>query len=192
MTNVPSNVFVTADHHFGHANIIKFCGRPFADVREMDRVLVERWNAVVGPEDVVYHLGDFTLTGSLSPWLERLQFGQLYFVPGGHDHRWLRRFEGQAEEGRWIEVLPPLVSLEFPSGRKRPHVVVLCHYPMLSWDRSHYGSLHLHGHSHGTIPDSPSGDEQLPPGERKGRRIDVGVDRWDFAPVPLARLLEGA
>jgi calcineurin-like phosphoesterase family protein len=51
-------VFFTSDTHFGHANIIKYCGRPFASVEEMNRELIARWNAVVGPRDTVYHLGD--------------------------------------------------------------------------------------------------------------------------------------
>ena len=184
------SIFVTADHHFGHANIIRFCNRPFENVQEMDQAMIDRWNAVVGPEDVVYHLGDFTLTDSLSPWVHALQFGQLKIVPGGHDYRWLHHVEFLKLEPR-VLVLPPLVTLELPSDEKYPKVVVLCHYPMLSWDRSHYGSLHLHGHSHGTIPDDLSGDTQLPPGRKKGRRIDVGVDNWAFEPVPLDELLEG-
>ncbi len=49
----------TADHHFGHANIIDFCQRPFADVDAMDEALVARWNEVVGDEDEVWYLGDF-------------------------------------------------------------------------------------------------------------------------------------
>jgi len=182
------SVFVTADQHFGHANIIRFCNRSFANVGEMDQAMIDAWNEVVGPEDDVYHLGDFTLTDSLSPWVHALTFETLYIVPGGHDWRWLNDFRPAAFDYR-VEVLPPLFTLELPSGGKRPHVVVLCHYPMLSWDRSHYGSLHLHGHSHGTIPDDLGGDTQLPPGKKRGRRIDVGVDSWGFAPVSLDFLM---
>ena len=182
-------VFFTADHHFGHDKIRGYTGRPFATVEEMDQALIDRWNAVVGPEDVVYHLGDFTLTDSLSPWVHALRFGQLKIVPGGHDWRWLNHTEFMKLEPR-VLVTPPLVTLELPSGGKWPLVVVLCHYPLLSWDRSHYGSLHLHGHSHGTIPNDLSGDRQLPPGQARGSRIDVGVDCWDFTPVALDVLLE--
>jgi len=183
------SIFVTSDHHFGHENIIRFCNRPFADAQEMDQAMISKWNAIVGPGDIVYHLGDFTLTDNLSPWVSALTFGGLKIVPGGHDYRWLKRFDSE-RFGKKVELLPPLVTLEFPSGKKWPHVVVLCHYPMLSWDRSHYGSLHLHGHSHGTILDSQSGDRQLPPGQKQGRRIDIGVDSWEFQPVPLEELLE--
>jgi len=186
------SIFVTADHHFGHANIIRFVNRPFANVDEMDQGMIDAWNAVVGWDDEVYHLGDFTLGDSLSPWIHALQFGTLKIVPGGHDWRWLKKADHNDLWNRNIEVISPLHSLELPSGEKHPRVVVLCHYPMLSWDRSHYGSLHLHGHSHGTIPDSCSGDQQLPPGQKKGQRIDVGVDNWNFAPVSIDALLRVA
>ena len=182
------DIWFTADTHFGHENIIRYCGRPFCDAAEMDRVMVERWNGVVGVDDVVYHLGDFTLGGwwyVAKPRLGELN-GRVKVVPGGHDHRWLPDADGR------LKVLPPLHTLEFDVGDKYPLVVVLCHYPMLSWDRSHYGSIHLHGHSHGTIPDSRSSDVKIPPGQRRGFRLDVGVDCHDFAPVSLARVLKMA
>ena len=181
------SVFVTADHHFGHANIIKYCKRPFLSAGEMDHAMIAAWNLMVSPDDTVYHLGDFTLTDSLSPWIHALNFARLYIVPGGHDYRWLAKFDQSL--GNRVQILSPLVTLEFPSGEKHPKVVVLCHYPMLSWDRSHYGSLHIHGHSHGTIANSHSGDTQLPPGKKQGRRMDVGVDCWDFMPVALDGLI---
>src|SRR5690606_36562794 len=65
MDDDANRVWFTSDHHFGHANIIKFCNRPYADADEMDRALVEKWNDVVGPDDMVFHLGDFTLGGGI-------------------------------------------------------------------------------------------------------------------------------
>lgn len=180
------NMWFTADHHFGHANIIRYCERPFTDAGEMDRALVERWNAVIGPDDVVYHLGDFTLGGWYDvarPRLDELH-GRVRMVPGGHDWRWLPDADGR------LEILPPLVTLEFETGGKHPLVVVLCHYPMLSWDRSHYGSLQLHGHTHGTVPDGRSSDRKMPPGQSAGYRMDVGVDCHNFQPVSLEETLE--
>jgi len=171
----------TSDHHFGHANIIRFCNRPFDSVEQMDQAMIDRWNSVVGPGDTVYHLGDFTLTDSLSPWIHALQFGQLKIVPGGHDYRWLARFNIADFWGR-VSVEAPLVSLEFPSGDKYPHVIVLCHYAMRVWDRSHHGSLHLYGHSHGNLP-------------RWENSLDIGVDSHDFTPVSLEqvqRMLTGS
>ena len=51
--------YYLSDLHFGHANAIKFDARPFADVDEMDRVMIEKWNGVVGDDDDVYIVGDF-------------------------------------------------------------------------------------------------------------------------------------
>ncbi|MFD2878778.1 hypothetical protein ACFTAO_26970 [Paenibacillus rhizoplanae] len=59
-----SKVYFTSDHHFGHKLIIDFESRPFGDADEMDKVMISNWNAVVGKEDTVFHLGDFFLQES--------------------------------------------------------------------------------------------------------------------------------
>lgn len=58
-----SRVFFTSDTHFNHTNIIRFCNRPFKDVSHMNETIISNWNRVVGPEDIVFHLGDFCLGG---------------------------------------------------------------------------------------------------------------------------------
>jgi calcineurin-like phosphoesterase family protein len=60
------NIFVISDTHFSHQNIIKFCNRPFETAKEMNEVMVERWNSVVRPQDKVYHLGDVYMGGGFS------------------------------------------------------------------------------------------------------------------------------
>lgn len=50
--------FYISDWHYGHANVIAFDNRPFKSLLEMDEALVDRWNAVVSPGDIVYVLGD--------------------------------------------------------------------------------------------------------------------------------------
>ena len=66
-----SRVFFTSDTHFNHTNIIRFCNRPFKDVSHMNETMISNWNRVVGPEDIVFHLGDFCLGGS-AEWINVL------------------------------------------------------------------------------------------------------------------------
>ena len=79
--------FFTSDTHFNHANVIKYCGRPFASSDEMNREMIARWNATVGPEDTVYHLGDFALGrfAEAPTILRRLNGTRKILVLGNHD-----------------------------------------------------------------------------------------------------------
>ncbi len=171
-------IYFTADLHLGHANIIKYCNRPFANVQEMDEAIITRWNETVGPTDQVYILGDLTL----GQYTEAVNYlcklsGAIYMQPGSHD-RWLDQQAASWPEH--VTVIPPLYSLETPTEIAPKHspgfplLIVLCHYAMRRWDRSHYGSLHLFGHSHGGLGRQPI-----------GRSMDIGVDCWDFRPVSL-------
>jgi len=156
-----SNIWFTSDTHFGHSNSIKYCNRPFASVEEMDEVLIERWNERVKPSDTVWHLGDFAFHKSydeLQTLFSRLN-GTKCLVIGNHDYdSTIRLFWHAAESIATVHI-----------GKQS---VILCHYAMRVWNKSHHGSLHLYGHSHGTLP----GDSQS---------LDVGVDAWDYRPVNI-------
>lgn len=163
-------IFFTADHHFGHRNIIRFQDRPFADVTAMDEALVERWNAAVGPDDVVYHLGDVGLCSpkALRALLDRLR-GTIYLLRGNHERSATHRL--CADRFGWIKDIYEF-SVEDAEAPRGEQPIVLMHYAMRTWNRSHHGSWQLYGHSHGTLPDDPA-----------QRSIDVGVDCHDFAPI---------
>jgi calcineurin-like phosphoesterase family protein len=151
----------------------------------MDDTMTSRWNERVKPGDVVYHLGDFTLAGirGFEEYMERLN-GTVFIIPGGHDSRWLNQYKKNGSSQKYT-VLPALYTIKI-----RGVELVLCHYPLLSWDKSHYGSIHLHGHSHGTIGCiGRSGDVSIPHGEHTGTRMDVGVDCNNFYPVGITDIL---
>ncbi|MEE9219151.1 MAG: metallophosphoesterase family protein [Acidobacteriota bacterium] len=156
-------IWFTGDTHFGHANIVGYCSRPFADVHEMDREMIARWRTRVKPGDEVYHLGDFAL---MSPAREEALLaglpGRKHLIHGNHDTRIgrCRRMDWE-----WVESYH---ELELDG-----HLVVLNHYPipLEEWEGYWDGSLHLHGHSHGTRPAPDI------------RRLDVGVDPRGFAPI---------
>lgn len=170
-------IFFTSDHHFGHRNIIKYENRPFKSVEEMDEELINRWNSVVKKNDAVYHLGDFTLGNRKNAQDYFPKLNGRIFILGNfwhHDARWIQHAENfyVSKDDVYVVILPPIVVLEKPT-------IVLCHYPFAVWDRKHYGSIHLHGHSH---------CKYIPP--KDDLCFDVGVDCWDFYPVTLDQILE--
>jgi calcineurin-like phosphoesterase family protein len=152
--------WITADQHFGHRNIITLCGRPFESVETMDEAMVEGWNAVVGENDEVWCLGDFAYRcppRRLADIFGRLSGRKRHLIRGNHDR-------GPTLQLRWTSVS------DYAQIKIGTIDVILFHYAMRVWNKCHYGSWHLFGHSHG----------QLPP---VGRSCDVGVDVWGFRPV---------
>lgn len=162
------NIWITADTHFNHKRILEYCSRPFASIEEMDEALIDRWNMVVKPNHIVYHLGDFTLDKRAEKYLDRLN-GKILFVPGSHDY-WLKKIDLDKYKGK-LEILPTIYSTKICGER-----IVMCHYPLASWEASFHGSLHLHAHSHGKM-------------ERIKNRFDIGVDCNDFYPFNLEWLV---
>lgn len=195
------NYWFTADHHFGHENIIKYTNRPFKNAKEMDDVMIERWNDVVRDEDTVFHLGDFSLNRSwdfvISNLVTELN-GNIVIIPGGHDvwaydenaHIFLDNPD-VTDAKVFIQDRLYITEKLIPKRDGYSVPITMCHYPMLSWERSHYGAPHLHGHTHGTIGKvGKSSDKKFPPNQKPGMRIDVGVDNWDFTPISLDKVIE--
>lgn len=79
-------IYFTSDSHFNHVNILSYCPRPWATVVEMNEALIQNWNQVVKPEDIVYHLGDFAMGDrkQIPTILSRLN-GHIILVRGNHD-----------------------------------------------------------------------------------------------------------
>jgi len=85
----PEDIFLISDLHLGHANIIRYCSRPFlvSDVREMDHVLIKNWNYTISPASCVYYLGDLRYGKDALPALhyrKKLK-GHITFIGGNHD-----------------------------------------------------------------------------------------------------------
>ncbi len=160
-----NDIWFTADTHYGHKNIIKYCSRPFSSADEMLEKMVENWNNVVKRGDRVYHLGDLSFLGpdKTKQVVDRLK-GQIYFIRGNHDkencyHKCIDRFI-------WVKDY-----FELKVDNKK---IVLSHYPFLTWNGCHRGTWNLHGHCHGSL--SSIANEHA-------RRLDVGVDCHNFSPV---------
>ena len=79
----------TADTHFNHANIIKYCNRPFFSAEHMDMEIISRWNNKVGQKDVVIHAGDFAFLDKEKDfqYYEDQLNGKIVIIRGNHDSR---------------------------------------------------------------------------------------------------------
>ncbi len=170
-------IFFTSDTHFNHSNIIKYCGRPFADCNHMEEGLIERWNEVVKPEDDVYHLGDFAFCGT-NKALEILHQlnGRIFLIRGNHDN-FSQEVRDQFE---WVKDYYRLTVKNFFGGKTEYNArIVLCHYPIESWDGMSHGSWHLHGHCHGSLKRN-----------NLGKRLDVGVDCHHYYPLSFLEVYD--
>lgn len=158
-------VFFTSDTHFGHAGALGRFARPFASVAGMDAAMAARWNAAVGADDDVWHLGDFALgrtAEAMAALLRRLN-GRKHLVAGNNDGPATRALAEWASVQDYAEIAADGVRL------------VLCHYAFRTWNGMYKGAWNLHGHSHGQLG-------------RMARQADVGVDVWDFRPVTFAAI----
>ena len=166
-------IWFTSDPHFGHRNIITYSKRPFADLQAHDEGLLANWNAAVKPGDVIYCLGDFCFyrkREEVERLLARLN-GTKFLITGNHDHEPTRKARGWAKVTPYHELSPLVDDVR--------QTICLFHYRMVVWNKSHYGSWALHGHSHGTLPKNYG-----------ARTIDVGVDCYEYAPVSLTQITE--
>lgn len=161
------DLWFTADTHFGHENIIAFCGRDAGNQLEMNEKIVDNWNAVIGQNDIVWHLGDVAWK-HVELYLPRLN-GRINVVLGNHDKKKknviARNITGEVFDLKEIKV--------------NTQDITLCHYPMVTWNKARYGAWHLHGHMHGIME-----------GMYRGR-MDVGIDcHPDFRPFHYDEIVE--
>lgn len=174
-------IFFTSDPHFLHSNIIKYCDRPFKDVKEMNKTLIDNWNSVVGPNDLIFCLGDFALgrEDDTKRILQSLN-GHKVLIKGNHEKSVMKKsytrdeFDGGIYERLEIKVNDEEVSDGFQD-------IILSHYTMLTWNKSHRGSWQLFGHVHGNL----DGDPRLSPNQ-----FDVGVDSHNFRPISYQEVKE--
>lgn len=177
-------IFFTSDTHFWHSNIIKFCNRPYATVEEMNEDLINKWNAKVGQDDIVFHLGDFCFAGD-NKWndlLHRLH-GTIYLIRGNHENKNLSES---------IAAKFKLVTMQMEITIENRNIY-LNHYPLLC-----YGGVYrkpeqvvwaLSGHTH-ICKQNNAGKDFNRMQYMFPTQYDVGVDFNDFSPISFAEVKE--
>lgn len=164
------NIYFISDMHFHHNNIIDFANRPFLSVEEMNMKMIENWNNVVQKDDIVYHLGDFSMKSNkeeVNKILNQLN-GNITLVKGNHD---------KVGQYRYIEA----DIVDNDTGNTIP--LVMFHYPIQSWNKQFHGSIHVHGHDH-------SKDQKSGMYDDKKRIFNCCVEAIEYTPISLKKILE--
>lgn len=182
-----------SDLHLGHANISRYCGRPYDTTEQMNVDLIDRINTMAGPQDELWLLGDIAL-GNLTDSLDhlrRLTAGRLVLVPGNHDrihpmHGAKAAHHAQDYHAVFDTIHPSNTTTTLTDGT----VVNVSHFPywltptesrslegatpatdrFAAWRPANDGNWLICGHVHGAWATS-------------GNQINVGVDAWNGYPL---------
>lgn len=141
-------IYYISDHHFDHDNIIKYCNRPFSNVKEMNEYMIHQHNSTVKKYDIVHFLGDFAFKqsfDSVKEIIDKLN-GYKHFILGNHDNR--NHFR------KMILFNDTVIGVSYSTlfhDETYNKVVFMNHRPLDKWPIQHdpYSqSIHIHGHIH--------------------------------------------
>jgi calcineurin-like phosphoesterase family protein len=184
-------LFFTSDTHYNHSNICsattKWEGasnltREFNSLDHMNATLVNNINNMVGEDDIVIHLGDFSFGGfdKIQEFRDRILCKNIHLVLGNHDHHIERNKEGVQDLFSSVQNYLRLeVRRPINKATTEKFIFVCMHYPIASWHDMNQGVIHLHGHVH------------LPYHLRiaEGKAMDVGVDGNELEPISMDEVL---
>lgn len=128
-----SKVFFIADTHFGDKNIIKYEGRPFNSVEEMNEALIEKWNSVVGTVDTIFVVGDFISDIDSFDVIRKLK-GRIKLIVGNHDKPLIEEYSKYPS----VQVIDYPIILD--------NFWMVSHEPMYITENSPYANIFGHIH----------------------------------------------
>ena len=190
-------VYFTSDTHYGHSNICRsttkwrdangdiptYNTRDFKSLDHMNDYIVESINSIVGEDDILFHLGDWSFGGfeNIEEFRNRIYCKNIHLILGNHDHHIERNRDNiQCLFNSVNEYLRLSVSINPGTPiYKGDFDFVLMHYPIASWHNMNDGVIHLHGHVH------LSSDKKL----SKGKAMDVGVDGNKIQPYSITEII---
>lgn len=173
-------IFFTSDLHLGHKNAIRFDNRPFTNIDEMDNTIINNWKRKVKKDDLVYILGDISWYSDqkTAEILNQLP-GTKILIKGNHD-----RVHGKVKH----------CFQEITSYKEiviNGHHIVLCHFPIVLFNRHHYGSYMFYGHVHNSYEYNMTQNFQSSV-ESLGvpcNMFNVGTMLWNYEPVTFDEII---
>jgi len=183
-------LYFTSDSHYFHENIVRGLSswpegrgtRNFDTIEEMNKAVVDGINSVVGENDVLVHLGDWSFGGfdKIEEFRKRINCKFIYLFTGNHDHHIRNDKNGIRRIFTEVSKLGTL-DIRIPCGKFTKKLSFeCCHHPIASWDGLSKGRIHLHGHTH--LPHNLK--------INLGRAMDVGADGNNLIPYSLEEILE--
>lgn len=170
-------IYFTSDLHIGHKNIVRGISiwpsgyRDFDTLEEHNSTILKEINKIVNHDDELYILGDLSFNShrEIAKILDQINCNNIYFIIGNHDKSFIKRFNlhGQDMITQLAQTKPSYSKIKWVGYYKELEYnktkIVLCHYPIASWNKMYKGALQLHGHSHARY--TPN-----------GKQLDVGID----------------
>jgi len=188
------DTFFTSDTHFHHKNIVRGTSewdklepgsshqslRDFDSLEEHDEALIKSINGMVKEKDVLYHLGDWSFGGheQIKLFRERINCKEIHLIFGNHDQHIEKLGSPYRDLFTSVQYYKE-ISFKIDSqisGRYGKTKMILSHFSHRVWNQSHHGTIHLYGHSHGSLPGI-------------GKSMDVGVDTNSLYPYHLDEII---
>ena len=187
-------LFFTSDTHYAHSNICRSTTkwtdaddvtRDFKSLDHMNNVIVDNINNMVGENDILFHLGDWSFGGfeNSIEFRNRIVCKNIHLILGNHDHH-IDRNKGDVKHlfssvNHYVNLDLRQLSL-IDKNKIDRYKFILCHFPIASWDDMNDEAIHLHGHVH--LPNNLRVSD--------GKAMDVGVDGNDMKPLSLSDVLK--
>lgn len=155
-------IYLIADTHFGHANIIKYCNRPYYCVEDMNKDLIYRWNNIIADSDKVFILGDFALgtANQIKEWGRQLN-GSKILIRGNHDKHTSKTYR----EAGFKQVIDYPILLD--------GFLLLSHHPVFTNSNSPFVNIYGHVHDDDKYQTITDGS------------CCISAERWKYNPVSL-------
>jgi len=192
--NTGQRLFITSDTHYNHTNICRGISnwemgrgtRDYQTLSQMNMDIQNNINHLVGENDVLIHLGDWSFGGfeSITEFRNKINCKNIHLFLGNHDHHILKNKDNvqdlfaSVNEQRMVTIVIPS---ELKGAKAIKHRFVMSHYPLASWQDMGQGVMHIHGHIH-----TPHQFKVGP-----GKMMDVGIDgNPDLQPYTIQQVLK--
>lgn len=159
-------ILFMSDLHYNHENVIRFDNRPFKSVDEMNESIEKTLIENVGPDDILFDLGDLFWKCSdhvITGILDKIHPKKFFKIIGNHD-KWPVY---QKLQGKYFDLVCDQLDIKIEHDGKL-YMIALSHYPMVSWNHKPRGGLQIFGHCHGHIDDFNDSSYDL--------RVDAGYN----------------